>query len=267
MKEENNMSQKVIKGTPRLSEAIRNRRQELGLTIEEAASRAGVGIKTWCRYEAGESIRKDKSKGICKALNWRTVPDEAIDEENGFDINEYKKHEAWSQYICDRYGEAAAISFVVGSDVLLDDLEEDLQELSSKPKGTHVGQLAVSRMKDILPEQFLMRYDYEFLYCLKTNVDTLRKIAHCNTSLVVHTVLQELAIYLFVEEAEFLIECMSQDMEAYGIKELDTWRDWIYDLFNDMDIVACLYSGNYLTCDHMYHFEHWTEEQFYTRTT
>ena len=48
------MSQKVIQGTPKLADAIKGRRQELGLTIEEAASRAGVGIKTWCRYEAGE---------------------------------------------------------------------------------------------------------------------------------------------------------------------------------------------------------------------
>lgn len=257
------MSQKVIKGTPRLSEAIRNRRQELGLTIEEAASRAGVGIKTWCRYEAGESIRKDKSKGICKALNWHTLSDEAAEEGAGFDISEYKNHEAWSQYISDCYGEAAAISFVIGSDILFDYLEEDLQELSSMPKGTHVGQLAVSRMKDILPEQFLMRYDYEFLYCLKTNVAKLRGIAHHGAPLVAHSVMQELAIYLFVEEAGFLMECMSQDMEAYGIKGLDAWQEWIYDLFEDMDIVTCLYSDNYLTCDHIYHFDHWTEELFH----
>ena len=33
------MSQKVIQGTPKLADAIKGRRQELGLTIEEAASR------------------------------------------------------------------------------------------------------------------------------------------------------------------------------------------------------------------------------------
>ena len=52
------MSQKSIKGTSKLGEAIKSRRQELGLTIEEAATKAGVGIKTWCRYESGESIRR-----------------------------------------------------------------------------------------------------------------------------------------------------------------------------------------------------------------
>lgn len=256
------MSQKVIKGTSQLSEAIRNRRQELGLTIEEAASRASVGIKTWCRYEAGESIRRDKAKGICKALNWRSVP-ETIEDENGFDIDEYRNHEAWSKYICDCYGEAAAISFVIGSDILLDYLEEELQELSSMPKGTHIGQLVVSRMKDILPEQFLMRYDYEFLYCLKTNVVLLRRQAGCGAVITAHTVLQELAIYLFIEEADFLMECMMEDMEKYGIEGLDEWQDWIYDLFMDMDIVTYLYSENYLTCNNIYHFDHWTKEQFH----
>lgn len=63
------MTQKTIQGNADLAKQIRLRRSELGLTIEEAASRAGVGTKTWCRYEAGESIRSDKCKGVCKALN------------------------------------------------------------------------------------------------------------------------------------------------------------------------------------------------------
>ena len=63
------MAQKSISGTLKLAEKIRARRNELHLTIEEAAKRAGLGTKTWCRYEAGESIREDKYRGVCKALN------------------------------------------------------------------------------------------------------------------------------------------------------------------------------------------------------
>lgn len=257
------MSQKVIQGTQQLSERIRSRRLELGLTIEEAASKASVGTKTWCRYEAGESIRRDKAKGICKALNWHTLPDDVAEDVRDFDIAELKNHKAWSTYICDCYGEAAAISFVIGSDILLDYLVEDLQELSAMPKGTHVGQLIASRMKDILPEQFLMQYDYEFLYCLKTNVVKLREIAHYGFSIVAHSVMEELVLYLFVEESKFLMECMVPDMKAYGIEGLETWQEWIFDLFEDMDIITFLYSGRYLTCNNSYHFDHWTEEQFY----
>lgn len=257
------MSQKVIKGTPKLAEAIRSRRQELGLTIEEAASRAGVGTKTWCRYETGESIRSDKAKGICKTLNWHAIPSESDDDNTEFKLDEYKNHKAWSNFLCDRFGEAAAISFAIGSDIVLDYLEEDLNELSKMPRGTHVGQLSVSMTKDILPDQFLMRYDYEFLYQLKTTVVKLREIARYSDYFLAHSVMQEMAVYLFTEESKFLMECMTPEMEACGVSGLDMWDEWAFDLFEDMDIVTCLYSGDYLTPDHIYHFDHWAEYQFH----
>ena len=58
------MAQKTIQGNKELARQIKSRRNELGLTIEEAASRAGVGTKTWCRYEAGESIVWINDKGV-----------------------------------------------------------------------------------------------------------------------------------------------------------------------------------------------------------
>ena len=54
-----------------------------------------------------------------------------------FNLEDYKNHAAWSNYICDRFGEAAAVPFVIGSDIVLDYLEEDLSELSQMPQGTH----------------------------------------------------------------------------------------------------------------------------------
>ena len=56
-----------------LGDAIKARRLELGLTIEDAAFRAGVGTKTWVRYESGSAIRTDKVHGICKALRWAAL--------------------------------------------------------------------------------------------------------------------------------------------------------------------------------------------------
>lgn len=256
------MSQKVIKGTTKLSEAIRSRRIELGLTIEEAASRASVGTKTWCRYEAGESIRQDKAKGICKALNWNRLPNDNSENDNEFNISEYKNHEVWSEYISESFGEVAAISFAIGSDILLDDIEEDLNEISKLPQGSHIGQLPISMIKDMLPEQFLMKYDYDFLYSLRMCVIRLRQMASNNVNFVAHSVMEELAMYLIMESAEFLMEVMSAEMEACGIEDVDMWKDWIYDLFGDMDIITCLYSNFYLTRDNIYHFEHWMEEQF-----
>lgn len=254
------MSQKTIKGTSMLGNTIKSRRQELGLTIEEAASRAGVGTKSWCRYESGESIRSDKAKGICKALNWHAFP--YNDDTSGFDIEYYRNHDAWSPYLCEQYGEAAAISFIIGSDILLDYIEDDLNNLSTMPKGTHIGQLSISMLKDALPEQFLIRYDYEFLYQLKTTVISLRQIAASGKAFLAHSVLEELAIYLFMKESSFLINCMSADMEAEGI-DIDTREDWAFDLFDDTDILLFLFSDFYLTEGDTYHFDNWSKRQFF----
>ena len=40
------MAQKTIRNTPQTGKKIKQRRNDLGFTIEEAASKAGVGIKT-----------------------------------------------------------------------------------------------------------------------------------------------------------------------------------------------------------------------------
>ena len=94
--------QKTIKGSEQLGKKIKKRREELNLTIEEAASRANVGTKTWYRYESGESIRKDKCRGICKALNWRVFPDQ--DETDGeILIQKYKEHPNWSTYLEEQF--------------------------------------------------------------------------------------------------------------------------------------------------------------------
>ena len=257
------MSQKSIKGTSKLGTTIKNRRKELGLTIEEAATKAGVGTKTWCRYESGESIRNDKAKGVCKALNWRTISDEDILKNEEFDLGEYLNHDGWSQYLSTQFGEAVAISFAIGSDIILDYINEDLREISIMPKGTHIGQLPASMLKDILPEQFLMYYDYNFLFRLKATVINLRRIARFDNDIVARSVLQELAIYLIAEESEFLMETMLPAMMSSGISGLDALEDWPFDLFDDMDIVTSLYSNNYLTKDNIYHFDHWAEDQFY----
>jgi len=60
-----------------------------------------------------------------------------------------------------------------------------------------------------------------------------------------------------------LMECMAPEMEACGISGLDMWDEWVFDLFEDMDVVTCLYSDDYLTSDHIYHFDHWSEYQFH----
>ena len=248
------MAVKTVDGSKNLASEIKKRRLDLGMTIEEAAMKAGVGIKTWCRYEAGESIRNDKYMGVCKALNWRSFPGEKDTSGGEEKIRGYKDSPFWSKDIEQCYGEEAALSFVIGSDILLDDLSQDLAALSSKPRGTHIGELDCSFIADQMPEQFLIRYDYEFMYQMQVELNTMRTYAQNDIHIVAHSVLQELILYLIIVEAEVLMD----DMSLGG-----NWNEWIFDEFDDDDIVMMLYSGRFVTEDDIYHFEHWTDKTFY----
>ncbi len=257
------MNQKNIKGSQQLAKKIKLRRNELNLTIEEAALRAGVGTKTWSRYEAGKSIRKDKCKGVCKALNWRNFPDGEGDIIQKSLVEEYREHEAWSLFLAENYGFGAAMAFAAGSDILLDSVNQDLSDLASMPSGTHIGQLSTSFICQELPPQFLMRYDYDFLYRLKCVLLQLRRKAKHGMPMTAHSVMEELIIYLCNEEAQAFIEISANADALINNESLDNSENWVFDMFDDMDIITYLYSNQYLTVNHPFHFEHWSSQQFY----
>ena len=256
------MSLQVIKGSKELGNKIRSRRNSLKLSIEEAAAKAGVGSKTWSRYESGESIRRDKVFGICKVLNWSAFPGGA-GESTVFDIDIYKKNRAWPVALAECLGEASAVSFVVGSEELLYYLDEDLEELTHKPRGTHVGELNFAWMKDILPQQFLMNYDYEFLYYMRSVLYNFQRQATDGEIFVAHTVLEELVLYLCMEESSGFMEKFYPDSNEFKEGDASSWNGWAFNLFDDMDVCTCLYSNKYLTEEDSYHFSHWAENQFY----
>ncbi|MDO4548243.1 MAG: helix-turn-helix transcriptional regulator [Clostridia bacterium] len=257
------MAQKSIQSNEEIARRIKLRRNELNLTIEAAALRAGVGTKTWSRYEAGESIRKDKCKGICKALNWRSFPNDESEENNKTLIDQYKGHKAWSQFLVDNYGLRAALSFAAGSDWLLDNIEQDLSDLATMPSGSHIGQLGTSILSEDLPPQFLMQYDYAFLYQMKCSLIHLRMKAETGVQMTAHSVMEELLIYLCNEEAKAFIEISADTDEIGDDEEFYDSEDWVFDMFDDMDIITFLYSDEYLAEDHPFHFEHWSDQQFY----
>ena len=255
------MAPKTIPGNAALGEKIRNRRNELGLTIEEAASRAGVGMKTWFRYETGAAIRLDKVKNICKALNWRNFPDHATVPEHSNYIEECKTSKTWSSFLADHYGKKAAASFVIGSDMLLDYIEQDLTDLAAMPSGTHIGQLQTSFINTTLPAQFLMRYDYEFLYQMKCSLISLRRRAHAGTDMYAHSVLEELIFYLCAHEASVFMEL--NDLQGQSDDLENSSEDWVFDLFDDEDLLTFLYSDTFLDEEHPYFFSHWNKPVFY----
>ena len=62
--------------------------------------------------------------------------------------------------------------------------------------------------------------------------------------------------FTYCTEAE--AEVLMNDMSLGG-----NWNEWIFDEFDDDDIVMMLYSGRFVTEDDIYHFEHWTDKTFY----
>ena len=256
------MANKCIQGKESLAKKFKFRRNELHLTIEEAALRAGVGSKTWSRYEAGGSIRLDKCKGICKALNWNKFPDDEASNDSKDSFKDLKKHDAWSKFLEINYGAKAAIAFAVGSDIISNQIKEDLQELSLRPKGTHIGELSMSWLKESLPEQFLTKYNYEFLYLLKCTLNKMKLRAKNGVSMVAHSVIEELLFYLCNEEAVVWFEMNESINESLGNEDFDI-QNWIFELFDDVDILTNLYNNVYLDSEHSYHFSHWEDYQFY----
>ncbi len=259
------MAPRTHENSSYLSGKIRKRRIGLELSVEEAAAKAGIGAKTWARYEAGESIRSDKVRGVCKALGWNSLPVEtpeamAVEEEDQAWFEELKTtHTAWSSYIADRYGQKAAASFAIGSDILKDHINEDLDELGTMPRGTHAGQLSCSWIVDDLPPQFRMRYDYDFYYSFLMAVLGLRRDAHYGKRIVVHTVLDELALHLMLECSTDLVESWEpehpEEEDAY-------WNEWAGNICGDNDLSSALYSDILVTPGSEYHFDNWQKPQF-----
>ncbi len=251
------MSIKTIPGSPELAKDIRDARTKLGLTIEEAAHIAGVGTKTWSRYEAGESIRKDKWPGICKALNWKGSPLDGDINDYDIDINKCHQSVFWSSFLERKFGEAAAVSFVIGGEMLLDHINADMEELAVLPRGTHLGELEFSFLLDDLPSQFLTRYDYEFLFALRSSLYGLIKRTGKDEPMGAYTVMEELVYYLISVDTTFYL-----DLCNYMNAEYD--EEWVYELFEEeWCLDTYLYSEEYLTEDNKYHFNHWMERQFW----
>jgi hypothetical protein len=53
-------------------------------------------------------------------------------------------------------------------------------------------------------------------------------------------------------------------MYEADIEGLDLIDRWAFELFDDMDIVTCLFSNRYLLEENIYHFDNWAKYQFYT---
>lgn len=265
------MPPKTIQVSENLAYQIKTRRAELGLSIEEAAFRAGIGAKTWGKYESGQSIRSDKATAVCKVLKWKNFPDDSAAETVNEDTTKESlaidsSHAAWSQFLKDEYGYKGAASFAFGTDILLDYINQDLEDLSHLPKGTHVGQLPDSWIIDLLPSQYLMKYDYDFLFRLRADLIRYRLRAKHGHDLMAHTVAQELLVRL-IRDASFELvsdwESDETDLDANGYPRDLGWDQWPEDICGDDDFRFFIDDDKWTEKNDSYSFKNWFEPQFY----
>lgn len=284
------MTTKSIKGNEETSEMIKKRRKELGLTVEEAAHRAGVSTKSWTRYEHGEPIRSNVYSNVCDALNVTDL-EGCIDAdifEAEKELERIKKSCYWSQALADKYGEMAAASFAEGSTLLKQTLDRHMAQLESMPAGTHIGEIH-SVLFNSLPHQFLTRYDYEFLYILRNTLDEMEREMSQKKEFTVCTAMDVIVLNLMVQRFkkhcqticaelvhvckkakigdECLIGCKTEEERQQERELFDSekggdlnWAEWVYDVFPGPGMMTYfnLYCDS-VTPDSPYHFAHWLE--------
>jgi len=256
-------------GTEELGRALRSRRVELGLTIEEIARAAGVGSETWRRYEAGASIRADKVGGVCRALRWRALPrsasgDDPSADEDWLSFPKDKYDDSYSEWLEHEFGKACAHAFASGCDIIRDQITDDLGRLASRPRGTHIGELG-GWLDGLLPTRWVPRYDYEFVFQLRCAVETVRlRVVHPDRFdhlPVTLTVAEDLALHLILETG-------SGSAEMAGSSGAADWDEWEYELNGEDDeVIPVLYSEDIpVPPGSRFHFDRWFEVTHYGYT-
>lgn len=261
------MAIRSYKGSTELGAALKSRRHEMGLTIEEAARAAGVGSETWRRYESGGSIRVDKIQGVCRALRWKKLPNsdasaESKESEDWFSSPKEEFDDSYSEWLEEMYGEACARTFAFGCDLIRDDITNDLQALSKHPLNTHIGEIR-GFLEGLLPARWLPKYNYEFLFRLRCSVETIRArlIRPSGTFPLTLSVAEDLALHLIMESG-------FTSADVYGCNAADNWYEWEYELNGEDDqVIEVLYSEiEDIPPESIFHFDRWFEHNYYNNS-
>lgn len=166
----------------------------------------------------------------------------------------------WSTTLAEEYGELAAFTMALGMDVLFDDIKETIEILAKAPTGATCYDYEDDLPWDCysIPEAFGRFYTVDFFRQLLKVIESIRECLITNGELVAHSVAEEMCIFLAVQHAWgvlslekvpqslFKIGCYEQDVIA-ETPELATDRsepigkdeavDWVFDLFDDSDLL------------------------------
>ena len=299
---------------PDIAQEMRERRQELGLSVSAMAARAGVSEQTWRNYEYGRTqVRGDKQMGVWEALEWEPpthwrdlaglrailqggampaglgagqsdfgagfdgpdfdIPDEVFDAFEGSDTEDAAAQaadlpipdwdyiptvfsEVYSPRLTRMLGEDAARCFALGTFLFDMSVAEDLEGLASLPRGAHLGQLDETHIGSTLPQLWLTRYDYEFVFQLRgTARDMTLRLTDAGPAdgePLVRTMADALVLHDIFNLGGVIADSRGADIDE------DRWEGWVDALSGpDQPAHALIAMGLVPPAEAPGHFDNW----------
>lgn len=240
---------------------IRDRRVEMGKTVGDMARLAGVSEATWRNYENGySSPRSDKLPGVLAALQWDQFAEEESLEASGlfpptWDVSREDMGDTYSELLEGTIGETGARTFALGVMVLRGVLSDDINQLSTLPRGSHLGMVDFSPTAASLPRPWLTRYDYEFvthfLCRIEEFVARLVIYPSVEPQPLVWCVADVLALRCIFTTGCFVAHTAGEDL-------LEDIQKWQTALAEADEIVQQIFSANFFPDPESYlHFDNW----------
>ncbi len=233
---------------PAIGEDMRDRRRQLGLSVQQMAQLAGVTEQTWRNYEAGRTqVRGDKQEQVWDALGWHLptweerialtgIYDDAPTDDLGvppWDKIPTMLAVAYSPLLASTLGERAARCFALGSFLYHQAVEENLRDLALLPRGAHLGLLDESHIADTLPALWLTRYDYEFVFQMRAVAMDLTRRLHDGAPAPAEPLVRSMAEALVLHDILALGAVIaSHDLliEDNTTVEEEEWEGWVDSL-------------------------------------
>lgn len=152
------------------------------------------------------------------------------------------------------------MGFAVRSDTLLDEFNDDIEGLGKMPRGSHIGELEHSILADLLPEQFLIQYDYDFMYKMRARLCHIREQLHISNDFQVHMIADELLLAISFNDAYPMEDWVPENSPTDDTLLDDSlpWEEYSEEVVGgicDGTDYRLMYSKQLIPCLLPYHFD------------
>ncbi|WP_311471551.1 helix-turn-helix transcriptional regulator [uncultured Actinomyces sp.] len=164
----------------------------------------------------------------------------------------------YSPRLAGMLGEKAARCFAMGAFLYDQSLAEDLDGLGELPRGTHLGELEDTHIGTTLPNLWLTRYDYEFVFQMRRSAQLLCLRLTGEEELaddgpLVRSMAEALALH-----DVFDLGCTIGSATHGVLVERETWEEWVDALSGpDRPARRAIFTMMIPPADSPEHFDNW----------